>query len=178
MTFLETERLLLAELPLKIARQRLAQQRLGTPGFLAEVLLPAGPQAVTFPAAWPGDALGFFPGLLTRAAERSGQFILIRRHDLCALGLMGDKGGPDANGDLEIGYGLNPDAWNQGYASEALRALLPHWYAQSGVSRVTAQTATSNPASARVLEKCGFVVVGESWDEEDGPLLVWATTPD
>lgn len=173
MTVLETARLLLVELPLEIVRQRL-----NTPGFLAEVLLPAGPQTITFPAAWPGDALGFFPGLLATAAEHNGQFILIRRHDLTAAGMMGDTGGPDTHGDLEIGYGLNPDAWNQGYASEALGALLPHWYAQPGVSRVTARTATSNPASARVLEKCGFTVVGESWNEEDGPLLVWAAVRD
>ncbi|MGY2893706.1 GNAT family N-acetyltransferase [Deinococcus sp. UYEF24] len=172
MTVLETARLLLAELPLEIVRQRL-----NTPGFLAEVPLPTGPQTVTFPAEWPGDALGFFPGLLATAAEHSGQFILIRRQDHLALGLMGDKGGPDDDGELEIGYGLNSDAWNQGYASEALRALLPHWQARQGVRRVTAQTATDNPASARVLGKCGFTVVGESWDEEDGPLLVWAAAP-
>ena len=176
MTVVETARLL-AELPLEIARRRLTPHSFLAPGFVAEVALPAGSQTVTFPAAWPGDALGFLPDLLATAAEHSGQFILIRRQGLLALGLMGDKGGPDADGDLEIGYGLNPDAWNQGYASEALRALLPHWHAQPGVRSVTAQTATSNPASARALEKCGFAVVGKSWDEEDGPLLVWAAAP-
>ncbi|WP_407570260.1 GNAT family N-acetyltransferase [Deinococcus altitudinis] len=166
---LETARLLLAELPLEIARQRLS-----TPDFAAEVLLPGGAQTVTFPAAWPGAVLGLFPRLLSSGDEHSGHFMLIRRQGLVATGMMGDKGGPDPHGDLEIGYGLNPDAWNQGYASEALRALLPHWYARPGVRRVTAQTATSNLASARVLKKCGFTLVGESWDDDDGPLLVWA----
>ena len=169
MNTLETSRLLLAELPLEIVRRRLA-----APSFLAAVQFPAGPQTVSFPAEWPGRPLGFFPRLLANGTEHNGQFILVRRHGGLALGLMGDKGGPDVHGDLEIGYGLNPGAWNQGYASEALRALLPYWCARPGVGRVTAQTSTSNPASARVLEKCGFTLVGESWDEANGPLLVWA----
>jgi len=167
---LTTERLLLAELPLSVVRQRLER-----PAFQANLALPDGPQPVIFPAAWPGDALGFFPALLETEASSTpqpgddavgqaagGQFILIRRRGCEAIGLIGQKGDPDAHGDLEIGYGLNPDAWNQGYATEALAALLPYWLARPEVSRVTAETARTNRASARVLEKCGLVQVGES----------------
>ena len=167
-----TDRLLLAELPLDVVERRLSSD-----DFQVLLPLPGGPLSVHFPADWPGDPLGFFPVLLASGARATGQFILIRRDDHEAIGLMGDKGGPDAQGDLEIGYGLNPEARGQGYATEALRGLLPSWRALPGVHRVTAQTATGNQASAGVLKKCGFVQVGESWDEEDGPLLVWATRP-
>ncbi len=166
---LSSERLLLPELPLNVVRERLER-----PTFRAELATPAGPLSVTFPASWPGDALAVFPLLLESGGD-AGQFILIDRESMGAVGLMGSKGGLSDLGDLEIGYGLNPECWGQGYATEALRALLPHWRATTGVRRVTAETCVSNVASARVLEKCGFVRVGEGWNKDDGPLLLWAT---
>jgi RimJ/RimL family protein N-acetyltransferase len=36
-----------------------------------------------------------------------------------------------------------------------------------------AETALTNPASARVLEKNGFVVTGTRIDPEDGALRCW-----
>ncbi len=54
------------------------------------------------------------------------------------------------------GYVLAQDAWGQGYASEALRALqrLGH---ELALQQMTAQCHPDNVASRRVLEKCGFV---------------------
>jgi RimJ/RimL family protein N-acetyltransferase len=83
----------------------------------------------------------------------------------------------DAQGAVEIGYGFAPADWGQGYATEAVRALTAHFLQESGVRTVTAQTAVANPASRRVLEKCGFRQTGTAWDEEDGDLLTWAVTP-
>ncbi|WP_322618641.1 GNAT family N-acetyltransferase [Deinococcus terrestris] len=75
---------------------------------------------------------------------------------------------------MEIGYGLNPDAWGQGYATEAVGALMTALLARPEVRRVTARTARTNPASARVLEKLGFVPVGAARDEADGDLTLRA----
>ena len=166
---LSSERLMLPELPLSVVHKRLER-----PNFRAELATPAGTLSVTFPDSWPGDALPIFP-LLLESADPTGQFILIDHSLALAVGLMGSKGGPNEQGDLEIGYGLNLEHWGRGYATEALRALLPHWQATRGVRRVTAETSVSNAASARVLEKCGFVRVGEDWNQDDGPLLLWAT---
>ena len=166
---LSSARLLLTELPLSVVRQRLENAN-----FQAQLNLPGGPLSVAFPPSWPGDALPTFP-LLLESGGSTGQFVLIDRSLALAVGLMGSKGGISDQGDLEIGYGLNPEHWGRGYATEALRALLPHWRASPGVRRVSAATSVSNVASARVLEKCGFVRVGEDWSEDDGPLLLWAT---
>ncbi len=57
---------------------------------------------------------------------------------------------------MKIGYGLNPEVWGQGHATEAVAVLVTALLARPEVRRVTAQTATTNPASARVLEKLGF----------------------
>ncbi|GGR38739.1 GNAT family N-acetyltransferase [Deinococcus ruber] len=169
---IETGRLLIVPLSLPVVRQRLE-----TADFKAEVETDGGPLNVQFPPEWPGDPLPLFRGMTDRADLAAAHSVLIRRHDLRAIGMMGVKGRPDAAGTIEVGYGLNPEAWNQGYATEALRALLPHWRAQEGVRHIRAETATSNPASARVLEKSGFVQVGSGWSEEDGDLLLWVWQP-
>lgn len=60
----------------------------------------------------------------------------------------------------EVGYWVAPAFWKQGYASEALAALLaanPHHN-----KSVVACTFQDNPASARVLESNGFVNLGEA----------------
>jgi ribosomal-protein-alanine N-acetyltransferase len=59
-----------------------------------------------------------------------------------------------------LGYCLGDAAWGHGYATEAARALL-HWaYQTLDLNRVQAETDTRNLASARVLEKLGFVREG------------------
>ncbi|MBB6099497.1 RimJ/RimL family protein N-acetyltransferase [Deinobacterium chartae] len=87
---------------------------------------------------------------------------------------MGFKGPPDPAGHLELGYGFSPACRGRGYAAEMVRALTVWALVRPDVCTVTAQTAVNNAASRRVLEKAGFVPVGECPDSEDGPLRVWA----
>lgn len=174
---LQTPRLLL--LPLSRA---LIERRLQEEAFEHVLATPDGPLPVTFTAQWPGDPLPLFPAKLERLigaglAEAPGSFVAVTRADGRAVGQLGGKGGVDAHGAVEIGYGFAPADWGQGYATEAVRALTAHFLQEPGVRTVTAQTAVANPASRRVLEKCGFRQTGTAWDEEDGDLLTWAVTP-
>lgn len=59
-----------------------------------------------------------------------------------------------------IGYCLDDAVWGQGYATEAARALLSWAFDTLDLNRVQAETDTRNAASARVLEKLGFVREG------------------
>jgi [ribosomal protein S5]-alanine N-acetyltransferase len=59
-----------------------------------------------------------------------------------------------------LGYCLNEAASGQGYATEAARALLQWAFDTLDLNRVQAETDTRNVASARVLEKVGFVREG------------------
>jgi len=59
-----------------------------------------------------------------------------------------------------IGYVLVEAAWGQGYATEAARAVLQWAFDALDLNRVQAETDTRNVASARVLEKLGFVREG------------------
>jgi RimJ/RimL family protein N-acetyltransferase len=59
-----------------------------------------------------------------------------------------------------LGYSLTDSAWGQVYATEAVRALLQWSFETLDLNRVEAETDTRNLASARVLEKVGFVREG------------------
>ena len=60
----------------------------------------------------------------------------------------------------EIGYWLGVPYWGQGYATEAARALIDHAFGELGHQTLQAGARVSNPASRRVLEKCGFQWTG------------------
>lgn len=62
--------------------------------------------------------------------------------------------------DDELGYWLAQDAWGQGYATEAARAVLDHHFAQTGVDVVKSSYLVENDASQNVLTKLGFVDFG------------------
>ncbi len=63
--------------------------------------------------------------------------------------------GFEAPSKAVTGYVLARDAWGNGYATEALTAIVE--IAEGlGVIRLYALCYPDHPASARVLEKCGF----------------------
>jgi RimJ/RimL family protein N-acetyltransferase len=59
-----------------------------------------------------------------------------------------------------MGYCLGETAWGHGYATEAAQAVLRWAFDTLDLNRVQAETDTRNVASARVLEKLGFVREG------------------
>ncbi len=61
----------------------------------------------------------------------------------------------------EIGYWLAPGHWGRGYATEAARALLAYAFEEPRLHAVTSGHFGDNPASGRVLAKCGFQPTGD-----------------
>lgn len=59
-----------------------------------------------------------------------------------------------------LGYAVTERAWGHGYATEAARALLEWAFTTFDLNRVQAEADTRNIASAKVLEKLGFVLEG------------------
>jgi RimJ/RimL family protein N-acetyltransferase len=59
-----------------------------------------------------------------------------------------------------LGYVFDAAAWGHGYATETAHAVLRWAFDTLDLNRVQAETDTRNVASARVLEKLGFVREG------------------
>jgi len=69
---------------------------------------------------------------------------------------------PDDAGAIEIGYGIHPAFQGRGLMTEALGAIAAWAFGFPGGPRMmTAETEPDNPASRRVLEKCGFTARDE-----------------
>ncbi len=100
-------------------------------------------------------------------------FAVVQRESRSVIGAASFKGAPDAEGVVEIAYGIVPDCQGRGYATEAAQALVAFAFADSRVRRVRAHTLPNSNASTRVLTKCGFHRIGEFVDPEDGPVWRW-----
>lgn len=86
--------------------------------------------------------------------------VLERRADRAFVGWCTVSGWDPDFRSARTGYCLRQAAWGHGYATEAARALLEWAFATLDLNRVQAAVDTRNPASARVLEKLGFVREG------------------
>jgi [ribosomal protein S5]-alanine N-acetyltransferase len=95
------------------------------------------------------------------AEEGSGARLAMDRvDDQAFIGWCGlTRWNPDYR-SASLGYCLDEAAWGHGYATEAARALLRWAFDTLDLNRVQAETDTRNVASARVLEKLGFVREG------------------
>jgi RimJ/RimL family protein N-acetyltransferase len=60
----------------------------------------------------------------------------------------------------EIGYWLGVKFWGKGYATEAVRAVIDHVFTDLDCEAIQSAARVTNPASRRVLEKCGFQWTG------------------
>ena len=60
----------------------------------------------------------------------------------------------------ELGYWLGLPFWGKGYATEALHAVIDYAFTDLEHEALQAGARVTNPASRRVLEKCGFQWTG------------------
>lgn len=68
---------------------------------------------------------------------------------------------PIGENDCEVGYWVAKPYWNQGICTEALRLMLDYCINEKHFDNIWADFFPSNPASGRVMEKCGFRDTGE-----------------
>jgi ribosomal-protein-alanine N-acetyltransferase len=137
---------------LELVPQSLAAVRALVEGREPGLLLAEGyPHAATL------DRMRIVAAHVTEDAALGGWFIL-RVADGAVIGDLGTKGAVDERGRVEIGYGLSASFRRQGYAGEAVAALVEWLGTQPGVRAVTAEVEIGNDASRRLLERQGFVV--------------------
>jgi RimJ/RimL family protein N-acetyltransferase len=99
-----------------------------------------------------------------RAASERGdhqRWALVRKTDVAVIGMVSldrvpaERGHPLA-GAIEIGWGLFPDVWGAGYASEGAAAALAWGFANLGVDEIVSFTAVSNARSEAVMRRIGL----------------------
>ena len=67
----------------------------------------------------------------------------------------------DEPGVFVLGYWLGEPWWGQGLMSEAVQRVTAFGFEALSAEELSARYMLENPASSRVLAKCGFEIVGE-----------------
>ena len=100
------------------------------------------------------DAEGFIKG----ANKSDGNAVfLITLRDKTVIGACGVTVQEQTP---ELGYWLGVPHWGNGYATEALHAVIDYAFTDLAHKALQAGARVTNPASRRVLEKCGFQWTG------------------
>jgi RimJ/RimL family protein N-acetyltransferase len=96
-------------------------------------------------------------GLLASINHKASETVFAIELDGALIGMSGLD--PRTDG-AELGYWLGVPFWGCGYATEAVRAVIDYAFSELGHEVLHSGARVSNPASRRVLEKCGFQWTG------------------
>lgn len=81
---------------------------------------------------------------------------------------------PELNGEVEIGYGISEEYRNNGYATEAAKAVVQFAFEKAGQDVLVAIVKPENIASRNVIEKLGFKCHGvRTVPDENGKECVF-----
>ena len=75
--------------------------------------------------------------------------------------LYGESNISIGENEAEIGYWVAKPYWNRGLCTEALRAMIDYGFNVKGFEVLWSDFFVDNPASGRVMEKCGFRDTGD-----------------
>jgi RimJ/RimL family protein N-acetyltransferase len=103
--------------------------------------------------------------LKARSLNVSGNgisLVLAHRKDPArVVGMVGTAAVPTENpAEFGLGYLLARPLWGQGLMTEAVQALIDAVFLYADVGSISASVRVTNPASRRVLERCGFQYAG------------------
>ena len=73
--------------------------------------------------------------------------------------------------EAELSYWVGKPYWNNGYATEAAKAVMSHGFAAMSLNRIYAAHFSRNPASGHVLKNVGMLYEGSQL----GPTVKWGT---
>jgi len=104
----------------------------------------------------PGLAERWIAGHARARATGAGYVFAIDLHGA----LIGTASLERRDGAYTLGYWIGEPWWGRGFASEAVRRLVDFAFDTLGETRIAASCFQENKASARILEKCGFVAKG------------------
>jgi RimJ/RimL family protein N-acetyltransferase len=163
----------------EIIRASRVDLRRFSPDDFAAILEDRAKLEFEVPEDWPNEHDRRFLAFRLRQARedpaRAEWYVYALVLDGRMIGHIGFHGPPGSNARqdpeaVEIGYTVFPDYRKQGYATEAVRALV-EWTRAQGVERVIASIGPENEPSLAIVRRLGFHEVGRHWDDEDGEEL-------
>ena len=89
-------------------------------------------------------------------------FVIETKNDKEFEGLFGLKLGKTKYNNAEIWYKLDPQHWNKGFATEAVKCIFNFGFNHLKLHRIHAGCAVKNIGSVRVLEKVGMIREGHT----------------
>lgn len=123
------------------------------------------PEVVRFLTFEQHQSLKESKNILKKFLMKPGIFLIELKRTLEGIGVIDMRIIPDAD-KASFGYALARSAWNQGYATEALYAVLKLAFDFLELNRVEAMHAADNSASGAVMRKCGMQIEGISRQSE------------
>jgi [ribosomal protein S5]-alanine N-acetyltransferase len=93
-------------------------------------------------------------------SDTLGRYYAIDVDGIVAGGIGVEPRGGERTGTAVFGYWLGQAYWGRGIGTDAARTLSDDALRRGGLRRLEANVFAQNVASARVLEKCGFVLEG------------------
>jgi ribosomal-protein-alanine N-acetyltransferase len=91
-----------------------------------------------------------------REAGTAWTYAITHADDATLIGAVDLRAGASAEGNL--GYWIGRPFWGRGYATLAVRALIAMAFVGLDTEALSALHLARNPASGRVLEKCGLTL--------------------
>ncbi|MCP4539423.1 MAG: GNAT family N-acetyltransferase [Chloroflexi bacterium] len=149
---LRTERLLLR--PFAVADAPVVQQLAGNREIASTTLNIPHPYEVGMAEEWIGTHQEQF--------EKGdlATFAIVRQQDRSLIGAISLMRINQRHENAELGYWIGKPYWNNGYCTEAGRAILQYGFGALGLNRIYACYLSRNPASGQVMEKIGMVHEG------------------
>lgn len=140
------------------ASAQLARMDCEDPAALERALNARLPSEGWPPGEYDKAAQAWLAMMIERAPEQAGwwTWFWVRQRDRRIVGAGGFKGPPGDGGEVEVGYSVVRAEEGQGYATEAIGALIRWAFAQPGVTAVAAETFPANVGSLRVMQKNGL----------------------
>ena len=89
-----------------------------------------------------------------------GSYGIVQKDTGRVVGTIGFMWYSEENQSAEVGYSLAHWLWNRGLMSEALQAVIDMGFIHLPLNRIEAMHDTDNPASGRVMLKCGMTREG------------------
>src|SRR5262245_37183047 len=122
-----------------------------------------------------------FPVVRDRLRDRPEEthwwnWLVVERDSGEAVGSVAFGGPVNAEGAVLVGYAIYAEYEGQGYATEAVKAMVTWAFTQPGVREVRAVAPVWDSQARRVAENVGMRPVASEEDDDVGEVLLYAVT--